>query len=182
MRLALFTLMSLVSVTAFSATVYKWVDENGVTHYSDQPHENAEKVQVAAPQTYKATTAAQPRRTTGQIPSDQVRQPNTYESCAVLSPGNDETLSNAFSVTTSVQVSPAPHDGDQVVVFFDGKPIPGFPTGGGSFTISDVDRGSHTLQAMVRDSSGKVLCQSSNVSFTVLQPSVLNPANPNFRH
>jgi hypothetical protein len=175
--------MSVVSAVALSATVYKWVDENGVTHYSDQPHENAEKVQVAAPQTYKAS--GQSRRSAGQSQakqSDSQRQTNAYDSCVVTSPANDETLSNTYSVTTSVQVSPAPHDGDQLVVFFDGKPLPSFPAGGGSFTIADIDRGTHTLQAMVRDPSGKVLCQSSNVSFTVLQPSLLNPANPNFKH
>jgi Domain of unknown function (DUF4124) len=178
MRLALFTLMSVVSAVALSATVYKWVDENGVTHYSDQPHENAEKVQVAAPQTYKAP--AVPSRTAAQ--PGRERPPNAYESCAVVSPANEETLPNTYSVTTSVQVSPAPRDGDHLVVLFDGKPLPGFPAAGGSFTISDIDRGTHTVQAMVQDPSGKVLCQSPNVSFTVLQPSVLNPANPNFRH
>jgi hypothetical protein len=181
MRLALFTLMSVVSAATLAATVYKWVDENGVTHYSDQPHENAEKVQVAAPQTFRSAPA-QARRTAGQSQSAaQERQANAYDSCAVVSPANDETLPNTYSVTTSVSVSPSPHDGDQLVVLFDGKRLPGFPQGGGSFTISDVDRGTHTLQAMVQDPSGKVLCQSSSVSFTVLQPSVLNPANPNFR-
>jgi hypothetical protein len=38
------------------------------------------------------------------------------------------------------------------------------------------------LQAVVQDPSGKPLCQSPNVTFTVLQPSVLNPANPNRKH
>jgi hypothetical protein len=60
--------------------------------------------------------------------------------------------------------------------------VPGFPAQGGSFTISPIDRGQHTLQAVVQDPGGKVLCQSANVTFTVLQPSVLNPANPNFKH
>jgi Domain of unknown function (DUF4124) len=178
MRLVLFTLMSIVSVAAVPATVYRWVDENGVTHYSDQPHENAQKVQVAAPQTYKAAPVT-PRATARPQSS---ASSNTYESCAVVSPGNDETFSNTFSVTTSVQVNPAPHSGDQLVVLFDGRPLPGFPPGGGSFTIADIDRGTHTLQAVVQGPGGKVLCQSSSVSFTILQPSVLNPANPNFKH
>ena len=54
MRAILFTLMSVACAVAFSATVYRWVDENGVTHYSDQPHENAEKVTISAPQTFSA--------------------------------------------------------------------------------------------------------------------------------
>jgi len=54
MRFIAAVVMLLVSGLALAATVYKWVDENGVTHYSDQPHPGAQKVTVAAPQTYSA--------------------------------------------------------------------------------------------------------------------------------
>ncbi len=167
----------LCAATASPITVYKWVDENGVIHFSDQPHENAQKVQVAQPQTYKAPKGQAPAQS-GPPPG---REAGSYD-CEVVSPENDETLPNTYSVTASVRVSPAPHDGDQLVVLLDGKPVPAFPRGGGSMTFSDMDRGTHTLQALVQDPSGKSLCQSPNVSFTLLQPSVLNPANPNFRH
>ena len=60
--------------------------------------------------------------------------------------------------------------------------VAGFPATGGSFTISPVDRGPHNLQAVVLDGDGKTVCQSQNVSFTILQVSILNPANPNARH
>ena len=176
MRAILFTLLSVVCVTAFSATVYRWVDENGVVHYSDQPHENAEKVKVAAPQTYKATPVpATPVSTASSAP------PPSYSSCEVTSPANDDSFPNVDSVATAVQVNPAPHDGDQVVLLLDGAQVPSFPPNGGSFTIAPISRGQHTLQAVVRDTSGKSVCQSANVTFTVLQPSVLNPANPNFK-
>jgi hypothetical protein len=177
MRIALFTLMSLLCTVAFSATVYRWVDENGVTHYSDQPHENAEKVHVAAPQTFQAPAV--------RAPPAQTAQPRTSSpayQCQVVAPANDDTFPNAQSVSTSVQVVPALQDGDQVFLLMDGARVPGFPTQGGSFTISPIDRGQHTLQAVVQDTSGKVVCQSPSVSFTVLQPSVLNPANPNHKH
>lgn len=177
MRAILFTLMSVLCTVAFAATVYKWVDENGVTHYSDQPHENAQKVQVAAPQTYKSQPVRAP-----QSASKPESRTSDYINCDVVSPGNEETLPNAYSVTAAVQVNPQPHDGDRLVVLLDGAPVPGFPPGGGQMTIADLDRGTHTLQAVVQDQSGKPLCQSPNVTFTLLQPSVLNPANPNFKH
>ena len=182
MRLVLFTLMSVVCAAAFSATVYKWVDENGVTHYSDQPHEKAEKVQVAAPQTYKAPPLrARPAAPNGPA-SESQQQSNEYQSCEITSPTNNEVLPNAFSVNAAVQVSPTPHDGDRLLLLLDGNPVPNFPSGGGSLTIAPIERGSHSMQAIVQDPNGRMLCQSANVSFTVLQPSVLNPANPNFRH
>jgi len=178
MRAILFTLLSIVSVAALSTTVYKWVDENGVTHYSDQPHENAEKVQLAQPQTYSAPrTSNRPQQATPEKPPS-----NTYSSCDVVQPANDQTFPNATTVTTAVQVSPGTQSGDQVVLLLDGTRVPNFPPGGGAITLNGIERGTHSLQATVQDSNGKVLCQSANVSFTVLQPSVLNPANPNFRH
>ena len=171
--------MSVVCTAAFSATVYRWVDENGVTHYSDQPHENAEKVHVAAPQTYKpGPIPVTPPSANAQ---GQAQPANTYQ-CQVTAPANDESFTNTYSVNTAVQVSPSPHDGDQVFLLLDGARVPNFPPMGGAFTLANIDRGEHTLQAVVQDASGKMVCQSPNVSFTVLQPSVLNPANPNFKH
>jgi hypothetical protein len=178
MRIVLFTLMSVAcTAVAFSATVYRWVDENGVTHYSDQPHENAEKVHVAPPQTFKAPPVP---RTSSQ--NAQQSQTSPAYQCQVVAPANDDTFPNTYSVNTAVQVAPGLQGGDQVFLLMDGVRVPNFPTQGGSFTLSQVDRGQHTLQAVVQDSSGKVVCQSPNVTFTVLQPSVLNPANPNFKH
>ena len=54
-----FTVASACTV-ATAATVYKWVDENGVTHFSDQPHENAQKVELKAPQTFTAPKTSTP--------------------------------------------------------------------------------------------------------------------------
>jgi Domain of unknown function (DUF4124) len=177
MRVIVFTLLWVLCTAAFAATVYKWVDENGVTHYSDQPHENAEKVTLAQPQTYKApkTPAQPPPTATGPKSTAPV-----YSNCAIVQPADEDTFPNATSVTTAVVTTPVVRDGDQVFLLLDGAKVPNFPTGGGSFTISPIDRGSHSLQAIVQDSGGQVVCQSPNITFTVLQPSILNPANPNF--
>ena len=177
MRVLLFTLMSVASAVALSATVYKWVDENGVTHYSDQPHENAEKVQIKQPQTYSAGPLPAASRTSQ---ASRPQQPaNTY-TCQVVQPTNDQSFPNTTSVTVAAQFSPLPRGGDQVVSATRRYPVANFPQGGGSITLDPIDRGQHSLQAVVQDSTGKMLCQSTSVSFTVLQPSVLNPANPNF--
>jgi hypothetical protein len=178
MRAIVLILLSVAcTATAFSATVYKWVDENGVTHYSDQPHENAEKVTVAAPQTYSA-----PRAQYTPSPTARTKAPASNYTCSVAQPSNDETLQNTSTVSVAAQASPAPANGDQMVLLLDGAKVTNFPSLGGSFTIDSVDRGQHTLQATVQDSTGKTVCQSTPVTFTVLQSSVLNPANPNHRH
>jgi hypothetical protein len=84
-------------------------------------------------------------------------------------------------VDAAVVTNPGVRPGDEVVLLLDGSRVANFPPSGGTTTISPIERGSHSLQAIVRDGNGQVVCQSANITFTVLQPSVLNPANPNFR-
>ena len=110
------------------------------------------------------------------------KQSGIAYTCSITQPANDDTFANSTAVTTTAQSSPPPIQGDRLVLMFDGLRVENFPVGGGAFQLTNLDRGTHTLQAQVQDSTGKVVCQSSTVSFTVLQPSVLNPANPNFHH
>jgi hypothetical protein len=176
MRGFLFTLISMVLVggAAAAGTVYKWVDENGVVHYSDQPHPDAQKVKVPDAQTYKALPVggANGAPAPASVP---------YQGCAVVQPASDANLANIESVTVVVQTDPPLRPGDQVFVTFDGQPLNGRSATGPTYTISPVERGAHTLQAVVRDSTGAVLCQTPGVTFNVQQNSVLNPNNPNNR-
>lgn len=57
MRRALFTLMLLAAV-AHATTIYKWVDDQGVTHFSDQPFPGAQKVHVDEAQSYTSPALA----------------------------------------------------------------------------------------------------------------------------
>jgi hypothetical protein len=178
MRATLFTILSVACAAVVSAaTVYKWVDENGVTHYSDQPHENAQKVIVQAPQTYSASHDLYSSRS-----SAAPKTPGPAYTCSVAQPTNDQTFQNTSTVSFAAEANPAPVNGDQLVLLLDGARVPNFPSSGGSVTLDSVDRGQHTVQAVVQDSTGKPVCQSTPVTFTVLQASILNPANPLHRH
>jgi hypothetical protein len=174
MRGMRFTLMLLVSAAATAATVYKWVDENGVTHYSDTPHENASTVQVPEAQTYTPApvAASTPSIAPGQSAPNQTPP---YSACSLTEPIPDQVYFNTFTVTARLAVTPSQRSGDQVVLTLDGKPLTNLPTSGLSFTISPVDRGSHSLQATIQDGNGQAVCQSSSVTFHVRQPSVQAP-------
>jgi hypothetical protein len=100
----------------------------------------------------------------------------------VAQPTNDQTFQNTSTVSFAAEANPAPVNGDQLVLLLDGARVPNFPSSGGSVTLDSVDRGQHTVQAVVQDSTGKPVCQSTPVTFTVLQASILNPANPLHRH
>src|SRR5215475_6403229 len=101
MRKLTFTLICLACSVAFAQAVYKWVDENGTVHYSDQPHPNAEKIHVKAIQTYKATAADSPASgAPGAAPSAPGA---TYQGCAVVQPQDGQDFANVPSLNIVVQ-------------------------------------------------------------------------------
>jgi hypothetical protein len=171
----LFYLLALACTVSMAATVYKWVDEEGVVHYSDQPHENAQKVELKAPQTYSAPKTSAPAQSSRSTPA---RKSSAYQSCTVSEPANEQAFLNTDTVTAGVTVQPAVRPGDTAVVTLDGSPVPGVPPTGGQFTISPVDRGTHTIQMVVKDPDGTTVCSSAPVTFYVRQPSLQSPTNP----
>jgi hypothetical protein len=80
---------------------------------------------------------------------------------------------NTSTVTAGVNVQPAVRPGDMAVVTLDGQQVPGVPPNGGQFTISPVDRGTHSIQVTIKDANGANVCSSPPVTFHVHQPSVL---------
>ena len=177
MRALLFTLMWLACATALPATVYKWVDKNGVTHYSDQPHPGAQKVQVESVPTYTPPPLPQTPSEAG-AQREAAREP-LYQRCDVYAPSNDEVLFNTSTVTVRVGVEPDLRAGHRIVIVLDGRRVTGLPETGSEFTISPVYRGTHSLMVGVETARGEVVCQSSAITFHVRQPSVQapNPAN-----
>lgn len=176
MRGTLFTLMCCACAVASAGTVYKWVDENGITHYSDQPHQSAQKVDVQsqAPVGSVATPAPAARDAANSASSTAA----AYSSCAIVAPTPEQVFLNTFSVTTRIYVQPPMRTGDQVIVALDGKPVEELPTVGTEFTLNQIDRGTHSVQVTIRDSSGKTVCSSESVTFYIRQPSLLAPQRP----
>ena len=183
MRALAFTLMSLACAIALAgATVYKWTDEDGVIHYSDQPHANAEKLRVQSAQTFKEAgmsyggTSTNTASSQGAAPAPTSDHP--YQGCAIVQPMNEQSFANLDALNIVVQTDPILRPGDQIYVSVDGQPLNnGAPTGG-QFTLTPVDRGTHSVQAQVRSQGGTVVCQAPTITFHVHQPSMQNPVNP----
>jgi hypothetical protein len=174
MRPILFTLMSLACSLALATTVYKWVDEDGVIHYSDQPHPNAQKMQVQGVQTY-SSRAATVRAPAGSESDSNAPPPNPYKGCAIAQPLDQQNLPNAQSVFIRVQSDPVPRPGDRIFITMDGQGLNGGQATGLSFNVTPIDRGAHTVQAQIRGGGDQVLCQTPPVTFYVQQPTLFNP-------
>jgi hypothetical protein len=165
-------LLLVASAAAYSATVYKWVDANGVTHYSDQPHPGAEKLEISGAQTYAsqaAAVAAPPATAQPAVAAPAV--------CAIDSPASGQVLIDTYALTGHVSLG-RPAGGEQPMLRLDGQDISGLLGPDGDFTISQVDRGDHTLTLQVNNAQGEVSCQASAVTFSIRQRSVIPPSAP----
>ncbi len=159
--------------SAWSATVYKWVDDSGVTHYSDQPNPKAEKLQISGAQTYESRSAAGAPAP----PSAAPAPPSAPAVCVIDTPAAGQVFHDTFSVTGHVTLANS-GDGSQATLRLDGQDISPLMEPNGSFELSQIDRGEHTLTLQVTDARGEVTCQATAVAFTSLQQTALAPGAP----
>lgn len=168
--------MLLASSAALAATtVYTWVDGQGVTHYSDQPHAGAKKMEVEGAPTFSAL----PSSTVDSAPAPARAPAAPRPQCAIEHPSNQQMLMNAWSVSGHIRLPREMRRGDRVILMLDGKVLPGTADTSGAFKIPQIARGAHTLAAQVETASGHVLCEAPAVTFYVHQPSRQAPQPAN---
>jgi hypothetical protein len=171
---------SLIAIVTFvlaafaSAATYKWVDKNGVVHYSDRPQPGAELVELQPAQTFTPSRSSASSTTT-QRPTPTVAQVE-YIKLDLWKPENDDTFTNtAQQVDVRLRLEPALAAGHSIWLYLDGKRVDGLPQSGESFTLNDVYRGSHSLYAIVANSKGEPQVRSQTVTFHVQQTSLNSP-------
>src|SRR6202034_1756125 len=92
------------SAVAQTITTYRWVDAQGVVHYSDTPQPGAQKIEVQSAQTYRAP-AAPKGSNPSQKPTTQATA-SAYQ-CGITAPTPEQSFYNPESIAISVSVSPA---------------------------------------------------------------------------
>jgi Domain of unknown function (DUF4124) len=169
-----------VSLAAFSQEIYRWVDKDGIVHYSDQPgSDKAELITVVEPSTYESADAAPAESSNGGSSDDSgsnSAEANPYTSLAIVSPEPDQVFFGADAVVTvTADLSGTLQPDHQVVFFLNGnrRPAPGL-----SLDLSGLDRGTYFLRASVLDQNGKPLISSQQTTFHVRMPSTKSPQSP----
>jgi hypothetical protein len=165
-------LLLALSAGAWSATVYKWVDEQGVTHFSDQPNPKAEKLNIPSAQTYGARGAA-----VAAPPSSGTPRQAPRPVCVIDTPAPGQVFIDADSMSGHITLGRL-EDGSQAALRLDGMDISALLGAGGNFEVSQVERGDHTLTLQVTNANGEVTCEANAVTFTIRQRSVLGPGVP----
>jgi hypothetical protein len=156
------------------AEVYKWVDKDGVTHYSDRPQPGSEKIVVAPAQGYEAPKAP---ATSGVVstptPATTALPAQSGSNCPLLSPLDGETLQNVPFLTFTF----ANIDNARPVLTLNDKRYT--PQGTMNFIkVEPAVRGSYEAKLQFLNASGAVVCAAPRITFHVRQPSVLNPKRP----
>ena len=168
-RSILFVLCLLAATAVLAQEAYRWVDEDGVVHYSDRPRAGAEQILLPAP------NVAATRRVTRPAATPEDDEPAaapavSYDSIEIISPAAEETLWNIEGVlSVSVALTPALLPGHQVRAYHNGQLR---PVNGTSFQLQEVWRGSHNIQVEVVDETGKLMIRSKSSRFFVQQNTV----------
>lgn len=164
--------------------VYKWVDENGRTIYSSTPPPAGTKNPVVlppppAPQPSPPPPAVSAKKPDAAKPAD--KKPDTakssggaYTTAQLTSPTPDEVIwTNSGDVPFSIALQPSLRQGHKVRLILNGAPHA--EIAGEQGTLSNLDRGTYSLQAEVLDRDGKAVASTNSVTFTVHQASSQGP-------
>ncbi|MGH8587676.1 MAG: DUF4124 domain-containing protein [Gammaproteobacteria bacterium] len=170
--------LGLWSAASPAAEVYRWVDPDGNIQYSDQPRPNAQVIRIPnAP----AAAAPAPPPAAAPAPTDPAAPKFAgYDKIAVVNPPNDGTVwDNSGNVSIEIAVAPALQGtlGHKLVVLLNGQPL-GEPMAATSFTVTNLDRNTYTLQARIVDAGGEVLGESPPSVFHMKRISVAPAAPP----
>lgn len=157
----LFLLMPFVT----PAAIYKWRDKNGELHFSDMPHQGAQKIELPEVQVYKSGVEKPVQ--TDSLPTKETNSTATtsYQALAIVAPTHEQTIwSNLGEVTVKLLTKPPLAKGDTIQLFVDGKAMEA-ATSATTFSLTGLDRGSHTLAAAIFDANGKEIKRTSEITF-----------------
>ena len=172
-----------IPLAASAQEIYRWVDKDGVVHFSDQPGaENAVLIKVIEPNTFENEDPGSDG--SGASPGAAAEEPSTpdfppYRGLFISSPAADQVFFGADAVVTATAEVDGMLNPDHSVVFFlngERREADGLST-----EFTNLARGSYFLRASVLDASGKPVVSSSQTTFHVRQPSVNSPQSPQGR-
>jgi len=175
MRTALLLLLALAAAAASAADVWKWVDEKGVTHYSDQPGPGATKVEVRAGN-IAASSPAPAASSSASGPAGSGAPAPGYRDFEIWRPERNQSIINTGGqVNVEIRIEPNVQPLHKLSLYLDGKLVTGFAPNTLSYALTEVPRGVHSVTAVVADQYGKTIQETPAIGFTVRQESIANP-------
>ncbi|MES1945508.1 hypothetical protein PC39_15374 [Salinisphaera sp. PC39] len=165
----LLLLLVLMAAQAHAQDVYRWVDEDGVVHYSDRSRGEAERVRLPELQRMDSIrgTAGNEGESSSGAAAVGVR---------IERPRADETFRDPRGlVPVSVGLSGELASGRVLIYYLDGRPALD-PTRRPSVQLQGVPRGEHRVSVAIRE-GGEEIARSEAVTFYMRPPSSLSPTS-----
>lgn len=170
---------------ATAQEVYRWVDESGVVHYSDQPPAQADKpaevVDIQANKGFSAPNSSNVRpvsrrsRSRNDDAAASSDTPTAYQQVIINRPSEQQTLWNiATRLPVEVTVIPELAAAHQIQLILDDEKI-GQPLDGTRTVLQPVYRGEHSLVATILDGDGNILFRSPPTVFYIQQATLGTP-------
>jgi len=170
---------SVAQSTSKGREVYEWKDANGVTHYSDAPAPGARKIViVGSTPTSAAPAPVPPAAAPGASAARTGAVSETrYASLEIWSPSNGESFFGAdAAVNIRLRSDPELAGTDRLLTYLDGKLLSNENTY--EHTLSNLDRGVHSVTSVILDAKGNEKIRSQPVVFHIRQPTTVdNPRN-----
>jgi hypothetical protein len=158
-------------------TVYKSIDAQGNTVFTDLPTPDSQKIDIQPAQTYNLPPPSSKEEQRDQ--SDTLFD-NTHYNVQILSPEDKHTFStDIHSFTVSLSVEPSLRGGDKIQLLLNGEPY------GSLYSTTDITitpdvrlaRGSYQIQARVvsENNPSKIKGESATITFYQFRKSILVP-------
>jgi len=153
---------------AHAEKIYKTVDAKGNVVFSDIPDDNAQELEIEPVSIIKMEQPKSSRQPAMLKPKPE--HAFRYESVSIVSPKNDETLTNTVGQAMIVATSaPALRPGDKFVLSVNGEKKAA--QSGAVFNLYGLTRGSHTAVVKIINRTQETIATSAPASFFIKQHS-----------
>lgn len=167
----------LTAVSVQAAVIYKWVDADGVVHYSDQSSPGAEKIVTAVSSSAPSQSGARNASVPSTAPQRAAQGGLNYTEFSITSPAAEQTFFGDDVVAVHLSLNPSLRPNQSITWHLNGKQLD-FPPNATSFALPRLDRGTYALAATITDQQTSESQTSNSVTFFVRQPSALSPQSP----
>ncbi|MDC6381908.1 DUF4124 domain-containing protein [Pseudomonas graminis] len=151
------------------AQVYTYIDANGNRVFTDQPHRNAKKVEIAPTNRVDQPTKAPSRASKAKPAASPIFH---YQLLRILAPEPDSTVRDIEgNLNVTVSNDPELQPDHLYRLLLDSKPY-GEPTRSPVFPLTNIDRGTHQLSVEIIDQYGRVLERTPNQPFHLVRISL----------
>jgi hypothetical protein len=165
---------SLSPLSGQAMVVYKWTDAQGVVHFSDQPVDGAEKIITSSGSNHNGVLSTPaPAAPSADKPKSKDSLANA--TISIASPGSQQTFTGNEPVQVRLSVSPALKPSMQIIWSLNGAQVQNQAPDAVEFALTDLARGTYTIEATVTDVATGESKSADPVTFNVMRPSLLSP-------